>query len=984
MKKYQIKAKGYSFYNLEVPILSTGEEGNKVTFILDYPLFDDVKTRKLLSGNQGVIFNNILFHACRDCKEAKLSQASVINYIDADLSGVHGKEKEYLTDKFVKRIEKHLLDFNPDSIVFCGSKFHEKILKDYTGEKYFQHYNRVFKATIGERSYPSVASLDVNFFAIDGDDLKTGTMVSRIYCAGEPINHYSLAIYGKNRYVMPLEAKKLAKDPIIVDTIDKFDKFYEKLISDDNAQVSIDTETKNLQRIANTMLTFQATLDGYKAYVFAWQHQETPWTTDEFLYIKEKMKWYFEYGKSRWHIYQNAVFDLCVLTSAFDIKFYSHRIWDVSAGEFSLDENRRFLEDAGFRPYRLDTIELKYGIKRPKDILGKDDRKNMASMPLHDILMYGAYDVIGPWWITQFQLMEAKRRGAIYRDYENSVAEQISDMIHSFAVMSRNGFLVDRRYLMEMSSKDRSFLFKRLQEIQQEFRDSKAARKVNKKLLEKKGIPTGDLFSNKRSKSQTEWVFDINKDDHKKSLFFEELELEPVEFTAKTGQPGVGKKFIEKYKSTVKEVDLFSQHVDTKKNYTAFIKKIWSRLIKDLDARVDGRLRATYHYLRVLTGRASVTNPNFQQIPSRTKLSKDIKRQFIPPEGLAFIKVDYSAHEVVCWCNISKDFSMRKTLHIVRTTIRKFRLATKNNLEKAKERVKTHGDMHILNVKFFFNKVIDKSDPLRQGIKATVFGVMYGKGSKSLSIDLNESENYAQELIDKLFSMWKAGGNWINEVKNQGRKLLRVKSPVGRVRHLWGYVHTNNRVIAAMDRRGPNSIVQGYASDLGFKASRIIQETVWNWFHKHKKSFYLQQNNAVHDSLEIETKITEIPLSLYIIEHAMTTQVAKKCKKIHGDEFIVDLDVEFELGGSLGHTFEWNGRYDDLSSVIEKVIDWQIENLGYNLDKVDLMNKINNNISIVKKYRTKELKNIVGNKKHKIATEMLINEKNIQSLGFTF
>ena len=57
-----------------------------------------------------------------------------------------------------------------------------------------------------------------------------------------------------------------------------------------------------------------------------------------------------------------------------------------------------------------------------------------------------------------------------------------------------------------------------------------------------------------------------------------------------------------------------------------------------------------------------------------------------------------------------------------------------------KAKLKTEGDIHILNVKRLFNKIVEKSHPLRDAVKAVVFGLLYGKSSKTLGVDTKKGD----------------------------------------------------------------------------------------------------------------------------------------------------------------------------------------------------------------------------------------------------
>jgi DNA polymerase I-like protein with 3'-5' exonuclease and polymerase domains len=78
------------------------------------------------------------------------------------------------------------------------------------------------------------------------------------------------------------------------------------------------------------------------------------------------------------------------------------------------------------------------------------------------------------------------------------------------------------------------------------------------------------------------------------------------------------------------------------------IKKFQSTFIKGqiLDSHINGKVYCTFNPLRAVTGRFSCSDPNLQQTPSRSELSKPVKRSFIPDKGhVEWRDYDYSSIE---------------------------------------------------------------------------------------------------------------------------------------------------------------------------------------------------------------------------------------------------------------------------------------------------------------------------------------------------
>ena len=61
-------------------------------------------------------------------------------------------------------------------------------------------------------------------------------------------------------------------------------------------------------------------------------------------------------------------------------------------------------------------------------------------------------------------------------------------------------------------------------------------------------------------------------------------------------------------------------------------------LLKTIDA--DGRIRTSFQMTVTATGRLSSTEPNLQNIPTRTDLGSEIRRMFVPEEGCVLVDAD--------------------------------------------------------------------------------------------------------------------------------------------------------------------------------------------------------------------------------------------------------------------------------------------------------------------------------------------------------
>lgn len=886
-----------------------------------------------------------------------------------------------------------------DGILFSG---YYGLNSDYESRFHPNKFGRMGKY----KNIPCIYTLSLNQLCMDkkGENQEDNASLLDFF-----IIHLDILIEGKDRYTID----KDNWETILVKDIQQFKSMMEEI---ESTQVTCyDTETTGLSRTQETLLTVQIAVSPKKAYILPWQHKQSPWTEKELNYIKSRFKKYFERGTSKFHIYQNAKYDLSQFFSHLNLRYYNHRIYDLMAGEFCLCENRKFLNNVGILgPYTLEFIAKNYGagdiFKEGK--LGKKDRTILADEDLVDIAEYGAKDVILPYQIAKFQLQEAKRRGD--SGFLKLVTDQLSSMIYCFTIMEFNGSLIDKAYLLELRDKN-SVLGKKFKEVEEKFKTLDSVKKANDILLEEGGYSAkNSLFGIKK------WLFDINREDSQQKLFYDVLNLKPLEIK-KNGKGALGKDFKDAYKD-VPEVALLNDHDKIKKVKTTFIDAHFDRFKTDKDLAADSRLRSSYQFTGVVTGRASSQNPNLQQIPSRGEYCAMVRRQFIAPSNCLLMHLDYSAHEVRNWGNVAKDemvcnaFDQGKQLRKqvryyfsmdldIWKKFREFQKETKwvckdkdqqltyeqkveliNNIEDKKFKklcqlcldLENKGDVHKLNYEFFFGVpayLVNKQQ--RQSVKSVVFGVIYGKGAMTLAEDIHGTEEEAQHIMDMLFEKFENGGNWIRQTQANGKKTYQVKSPLGRIRHLCAYRHPGFSVQSSMDRKGPNSCIQGFASDIGFMAGKILQDLCWNWFWKKGIDFQFIYQNVVHDSTEDCCRIRHIPIAMYMAEHAYTTLVHRKLRDVYGFELTCGYEVEADVGGSLCE-METIENFCELERYVKESIEWSKENLpDWTIDD-DEYEAFLHNLKIIESYRKKELKESYGKK---VDYDMLLNEENILEIG---
>lgn len=922
----------------------------KILIVLDYMPSEDISSGQLLSGETGKLLKRLLFNTNNFYREENTIDDfdwvaisyNVFKTKDRPASFIAAAEAE-----FQKRMKTVIMKYQPDVVLTFGHGPYRALnaakIQEYGGKQ--QHlYGQAIKTKVKQKGevHNFIHVPTISLQTMINTDYKGGP----ISIAGYVSRNLSTALRcGSLRYKMP-------RDPVytveLVDTIKKFDKMLDYLRK--QKQVAIDTETENLYRRKNRMLTIQFAAKKDHAYVLPFYHKDSPFDGKELNYIGNKLRNFFESdNKNKYHIFANGPFDLTVIRNAIGVRYFKANAWDIFAGEYCLDENMKFLSaTTGGYYYSLGNIVMQYGCDvYYRSEFGKDKRKTIWQVDLDEkLITYCALDVITLIYVKKLQLQRAK--DIEHAKYESMVGEQMSDVVHTISTLEYNGSRIDIEYLFHLKSEE-SPIVKELHRTRKVLYESKNVQKANRILCKDKAVPALGLFG----KANVE-MFDIGKKKHKQILFFDILGLKPLKFgkgvDGKQGDGKVDKFFQQEYKD-VEEVGMFTAMVKIKKLYDAYVKSFIKQWGADEDMRFDTRIRPHFGYLPVVTGRLSATKPSLHQIPSRSEAGKHIKRLFIAAAGRVILKVDYSAHEVRCWSIITGDKKVAEVFKVGYDLREEYRYKPRSALA---ERIKLEGDVHKLNASYFFGVDITAvTKSIRDAVKTVIFGLIYQQGFKGLAQSTGRKLEEIEDIVGQFLSRFPVGVKWFDEMKKTARKKLFVESPLGRRRYLWGYLLPKQCEIAeqvhhSMDRRAVNSPVQGIGSDFLVTGSRQIERLKHRHFTKtgHYPDFY--QANQVHDAIEFSCAYEDIWLAIAIIERGLTTAVQKEALKRHGIKFTIPLEIELEIGGSLSQCDAWDyalsGSKGSFENLMLDALRFQKEELGYDINPKKVYKDIMKNI----------------------------------------
>lgn len=943
-------------FNGEVKLLRNRAKkpAGRILFVIDHLPKEDIESGEILSGH-----TDSTFHALADLAYDyyKADHAiedfdyMVVNYNCCKTYGMPDDWQREANAEFGKRLSCLIDEYEPDIVHTFGREPHyflnaEKIMD---AKDNFQNFFGVpVKTTTryNKRSttFMHVASLSLNnILNPKGDVTNTSNLLG--YVARNMIVTLD---GGELRHRIPFisNAKKRNYNIHLVDTVDKVKKCLKLMAS--KPYVAVDTETESLARVTNKIQTVQFCCDGKNAYTIPIYHKDTPFTGDELKLISRLLRKYFETkNRNVYQIYANAQFDLNVMRSGFGIRYYKADIWDVQAGEFALDENSKFIHSVtGKGYYNLGNLTMQYGCDSYYTIkFGKENRATISQVDLDDdVVEYCSLDVIIPWHIMHKQWERAK--DIDYKLYKEVVGKQISDQIHTFSCLESTGAYADIEYLFKLQLPN-SPINSEIAKLEALIYTSPEVELVNKQIADGKNTPKTGLFG----KVETAKAFDLSKEEHKQILFFDILELEPTGISTKkkrdNGKPlgKIDKQFQNTYKDTHELVKAFAELQKAYKLRNAYVKSLLRLWASNADFKSDRRIRPNYSYQKVVTGRTSASDPNLQQIPSRSVLGKQIKRLFGSRPGKLLIKVDYSAHEVRGWSIISGDKGVADLFQTGADLRERFRLVPDPWIA---ERLDLEGDVHKLNASYFFGIDInlkEKIKEVRNSVKTVIFGLIYQQGDKGLAQGSGQTVEVIRDLKKRFLDRFPIGLKWFDKIKNFARKNLFVESPLGRRRHLWSLLLPKDYpehgfVTSSQERRAVNSPVQGFGSDLMMIGIRNLNRMMYEHFEDTGHYPDMHLSVSVHDSVTVECGYEDVWLALDLIERALTTEVVKQVEDRYGFEFISTPEIDFEIGATEKHVEQWDFSYEHMKKLVRDTLEAQKNEMNYDIDSEEAYSTI--------------------------------------------
>lgn len=379
---------------------------------------------------------------------------------------------------------------------------------------------------------------------------------------------------------------------------------------------------------------------------------------------------------------------------------------------------------------------------------------------------------------------------------------------------------------------------------------------LDTKYLKKFSEEINDMISDYEQQiyGHADQEFNIASPTQLADILFEKLKLPTGGIKkGKTGYSTAASE-LDKLRGTHPIIDLISQYRE--------VAKLKNTYVDTLPLLVDeqSRLHTTFNLTISRSGRLSSTDPNLQNIPTRTDLGRHIRSAFVAGAGKKLISADYSQFELRLAAVMAKD----------------------NELIEMFNR---GADIHTATAAMVYERELeDVTKQMRRAAKVINFGILYGMSPHGLSVATGMTRDQAVEFIDRYKSVRQPLFDYMDHIKEQARKDGYVETIFGRRRPMPDIHSSNFMVRQAAERAAINMPIQGTEADLVKMAMIRVNELLSS---QHNNCKLLLQ---IHDSILVECPVE------------VATHIGDLLKETMGNVYKlpVRLDVDVTIGDNWG------------------------------------------------------------------------------------
>lgn len=210
--------------------------------------------------------------------------------------------------------------------------------------------------------------------------------------------------------------------------------------------------------------------------------------------------------------------------------------------------------------------------------------------------------------------------------------------------------------------------------------------------------------------------------------------------------------------------------------------------------KTDGRIHPQFNLFNADTGRISVSDPPLQSMPVHSRLGKLVRRAITAQEGSVLIDADYSQIELRILAALSGDQKM---------------------IADYQEGVDLHKSVAS---KAYGVSMEEVTGEQRSKAKAVGFGIIYGRGIRSLQAELRCTAKEARELRETFLGNYPEVRRYREACEKKARERGYAETLMGLRRKLnreeGRSTRERYREEAAFNRKAFNTVIQGTAGDV--------------------------------------------------------------------------------------------------------------------------------------------------------------------------
>lgn len=512
---------------------------------------------------------------------------------------------------------------------------------------------------------------------------------------------------------------------------------------------------------------------------------------------------------------QNLKFDRLALERA---NLTPHPLsFDTMIAEYLRDPASRNLGLKDMAEYYLDI-----SMTHIEELIGRGKAQiTMDQVPIADVAPYAAADAEVSLRLVPILTQKLKEVGATSLFYDVEMP-----LIDVLAEMETAGIMLNVPLLKEMSSD----LAQRMAGIEQKIYDACG------------------------------YSFNINSTQQLSKVLFDTLKLDPPDRRKKTasGHYSTAAGVLDELRGQHEVVDLVLEYRELAKLRSTYLEALPQQINPE-----TGRVHTSFSQTGSVTGRLASSEPNLQNIPTRTELGRLVRNAFIASPGNVLLSVDYSQIELRILAHMSGDESM----------LAAFRASQ---------------DIHAATAAAVFGSPIDKvSSEMRRLGKGINFGLVYGMSAFGLSrgtgLTLAESENF----VKAYFQQFPGVKAYLDGMRRLAAKQGYVETMLGRRRYfpnLHNPSGVNINIRNREEREAINAPIQGSAADIMKLAMIKLPKAL------KQASCPARLLLQVHDELVLETPPEDLPETARIVQDVME----------HAIELSIPLVTEAKFGENWG------------------------------------------------------------------------------------